>query len=138
MIGDARQVRGLYLFNNGSNFGSQDQQTCFNSIPISSDSEFMLWHLRLGHPNFQYLKQLLPKLFMNKLPKLFMNKSLYGLKQSPTAWFDRLTKAIKGYGYHLSQANHTLFYKHSSQGKIALLIVFVDDIIFTGDDVGEL
>ncbi|RVW75417.1 Retrovirus-related Pol polyprotein from transposon RE1 [Vitis vinifera] len=37
-----------------------------------------------------------------------------------------------------SQADHTLFYKHSTMGKIAILIVYVDDIILTCDDVGEL
>ena len=32
----------------------------------------------------------------------------------------------------------TLFFKHSSAGKIAILIVYVDDIILTGDDSAEL
>ena len=34
-----------------------------------------------------------------------------------------------------SQGDHTLFIKHSSRGKIAALIVYVDDIIVTGDDL---
>ena len=41
---------------------------------------------------------------------------------------------VKGLGYIHSQANHTLFYKHSANNKIAILIVYVDDIILTGDD----
>ena len=31
-----------------------------------------------------------------------------------------------------------MFYKHSKEGKIAILIVYVDDIILTGDDSAEL
>ena len=31
-----------------------------------------------------------------------------------------------------------MFYKHSKEGKIAILIVFVDDIILAGDDHVEL
>lgn len=31
-----------------------------------------------------------------------------------------------------------MFYKHSKEGKIAILIVYVDDIILTGDDSPEL
>ena len=45
---------------------------------------------------------------------------------------------MKWCGYLQSQADHTLFYKHSTMGKIAILIVHVDDIILTCDDVGEL
>nr|CAN61034.1 hypothetical protein VITISV_041749 [Vitis vinifera] len=37
-----------------------------------------------------------------------------------------------------SQANHTIFYKHSKDGKIAILIVYVDDIVLTGSDKEEL
>lgn len=31
-----------------------------------------------------------------------------------------------------------MFYKHSKEGKITILIVYVDDIILTGDDSAEL
>lgn len=37
-------------------------------------------------------------------------KSLYGLKQSPRAWFDHFSKAIRGAGYLQGKADHTMFY----------------------------
>ena len=37
-----------------------------------------------------------------------------------------------------SQADHTLFYNHSSNDKLAILIVYVDDIIFTRDNLAKL
>ena len=67
----------------------------------------------------------------NKVCKL--QKALYGLKQSPRAWFDRFTKVIKKNGYIQCQFDHTLFVKFSKGGKITILIVYVDDIILTGD-----
>lgn len=30
-------------------------QSCFNSFTLPNESEIMLWHSRLGHPNFGYL-----------------------------------------------------------------------------------
>ena len=42
------------------------------------------------------------------------------------------------HGYHQSQGNHTLFMKHSSSGKVTIVIVYVGDIIVTGDDSGEI
>ena len=45
---------------------------------------------------------------------------------------------MKSYGYHQSQVDHIMFYKHSEKGKISILIVYVDDIILTGDDLEEL
>ncbi|RVW12608.1 Copia protein [Vitis vinifera] len=50
------------------------------------------------------------------LPNISPIKSLYGLKQSPRAWFERFGKVIKHYGYTQSQADHTIFYKHSNEG----------------------
>ena len=64
-------------------------------------------------------------------------RSLYGLKQSPRAWFDRFHRAILKIGYHQNNADHTIFFCHN-KSKVAILIVYVDDIIFIGDDLPEL
>ncbi|RVW34622.1 Retrovirus-related Pol polyprotein from transposon RE1 [Vitis vinifera] len=42
-----------------------------------------------------------------------LQKSLYGLKQSPRAWFERFTKVIKGEEFSQGQFDHTLFIKRS-------------------------
>jgi hypothetical protein len=64
---------------------------------------------------------------------LKLHRSLYGLKQSPRAWFDRFRKAVLKLGFMQSNADHTLFYRRCG-GKLTVLIVYVDDIIITGDD----
>ena len=66
-----------------------------------------------------------------------LKKSLYGLKQSPRAWFDRFTRAIQQHGYKQAQIDQTLF--HKTVGKnITILIIYVDDIIVTGNDEAEI
>jgi hypothetical protein len=66
-----------------------------------------------------------------------LRRSLYGLKQSPRAWFDRFRQSMLERGYIQSNANHTLFYKHGTC-KITILIVYVDGIVITGDDYAEI
>ena len=46
----------------------------------------------------------------NKVCKL--KKTLYGLKQSPRAWFGRVARVMKALRYKQSQDDHTLFVKH--------------------------
>ncbi|KAL4020683.1 hypothetical protein IC575_019464 [Cucumis melo] len=67
-----------------------------------------------------------------------LQKSLYGLKQSPRAWFDRFTTFVKSQGYSQGHFDHTLFTKVSKTGKIVILIVYVDNIVLTGDDQTEI
>ena len=66
-----------------------------------------------------------------------LKKSLYGLKQSPRAWFDRFRRALCAMGYKQCNGDHTVFYKHSRR-KITVLAVYVDDIIISGDDEMEI
>ena len=63
-----------------------------------------------------------------------LHKSLYGLKQSPRAWFARFSQVIQQFGMVRSEADHSVFYKHSSSNKYIYLVVYVDDIIITGND----
>ncbi|TYK25748.1 Copia protein [Cucumis melo var. makuwa] len=65
-------------------------------------------------------------------------KSLYELKQSPKAWFDRFTTFVKSQGYSQRHPNHTLFIKVSKAGKFVVLIVYVDDIVLSGDDNAKI
>ena len=66
-----------------------------------------------------------------------LKKSLYGLKQSPRAWFDRFSKVLKSEGYKQGLSDHTMFVK-TEEGKKCILIVYVDDIILTGDHIEEI
>ncbi|XP_071927547.1 uncharacterized mitochondrial protein AtMg00810-like isoform X1 [Coffea arabica] len=63
-----------------------------------------------------------------------LKKSLYGLKQSPRAWFGRFSSVVMEFGLTRCGVDHSVFYRHSNAGKI-LLVVYVDDIVITGDDV---
>ncbi|KAJ9542010.1 LOW QUALITY PROTEIN: hypothetical protein OSB04_028516 [Centaurea solstitialis] len=66
-----------------------------------------------------------------------LKKSLYGLKQSPRAWFGRFTLAMKNYGFKQSNSDHTLFLKQRDN-LITCLIIYVDDMIITGNDKEEI
>jgi F0F1-type ATP synthase gamma subunit len=66
-----------------------------------------------------------------------LKKAQYEMKQSLRAWFERFSRAMQRIGYNQSQADHTMFTKHSSQGKVTPLIVYVDDIVLTGNDNEE-
>ncbi|KAB2608187.1 hypothetical protein D8674_011355 [Pyrus ussuriensis x Pyrus communis] len=73
--------------------------------------------------------------FSGKMCRL--RKALYGLKQSPRVWFRRFTQEIKKYGYRQGNADYTLFIK-CRDGKVTLLIIYVDDMIVTCDDTMEI
>ena len=63
-----------------------------------------------------------------------LRRSLYGLKQSPRAWFGRFSFVVQEFGMLCSTADHSVFYHHYSSGQCIYLVVYVDDIVITGSD----
>uniref|UniRef100_A0A2N9IAH8 Integrase catalytic domain-containing protein n=1 Tax=Fagus sylvatica TaxID=28930 RepID=A0A2N9IAH8_FAGSY len=63
-----------------------------------------------------------------------LRKSLYGLKQSPRAWFSRFSEVILSMEFVRCHSDHTCFIRRRSDGRCIILLVYVDDIILTGDD----
>ena len=55
----------------------------------------MLWHYRLGHPNFHYLRHLFLKLFINKNPSLFQCEICEFAKHRRTSFSTQPCKATK-------------------------------------------
>nr|GFC00291.1 putative reverse transcriptase, RNA-dependent DNA polymerase [Tanacetum cinerariifolium] len=66
-----------------------------------------------------------------------LKKSLYGLKQSPRAWFGRFTLAMKMYGFKQSNSDHTLFLKNR-KNYVTCLIIYADDMVITENDEEEI
>ena len=60
-----------------------------------------------------------------------LHKSLYGLRQSPRAWYARLHTALLAWGLTQSHSDPNLYFSHVGNHTIALL-VYVDDILITG------
>jgi hypothetical protein len=55
------------------------------------------------------------KKFGTKVCKL--KKSLYGLKQSPRARFEKFTQFVKSQGYTQGLGDHMVFIRHSHDGR---------------------
>ena len=66
-----------------------------------------------------------------------LRKSFYGLKKSPRAWFGKFSEVIKKFGLQKSKSDYSVFYRNS-QASIILLVVYVDDIVITGNDMAGI
>ena len=59
-----------------------------------------------------------------------LNKSLYGLKQTPRAWYSRFATFLLTLGFTEAKSNTSLFiYRHGDETNYLLL--YVDDIVLT-------
>ncbi|KAJ3708372.1 hypothetical protein LUZ61_012077 [Rhynchospora tenuis] len=62
-----------------------------------------------------------------------LKKAIYGLKQSPRAWFHTLSTALTEFGFHGSKFDPSLFVSHHDN-QVLIVLVYVDDIIVTGNN----
>lgn len=61
-----------------------------------------------------------------------LNKAIYGLKQAPKAWYNELKNFLVTQGFGKSDSDTSLFNFHNS-GLTIYILVYVDDIIVTGN-----
>lgn len=62
-----------------------------------------------------------------------LKRAMYGLKQAPHAWYTRIDKYFNRLGFTKSEADENL-YHIVVDGKIFIIVLYVDDIILTGDE----
>ena len=62
-----------------------------------------------------------------------LKKSLYGLKQAPRAWYSRIDSYLLENGFEKCEGEPTLYIKEKD-GKMLIVVLYVDDVIFIGND----
>jgi Reverse transcriptase (RNA-dependent DNA polymerase) len=66
-----------------------------------------------------------------------LNKALYGFRQSPRAWYFKLSETLLALGFATSNSDTSLFLYHN-RNDISFLLVYVNDIILTGNNTSLL
>lgn len=85
-----------------------------------------------------YMRQ--PEGFVNKEKPdhvCYLHKLLYGLKQSPRAWFNKFSDFLIEFGFVCSVKDTSLFI-YSKDGNIIMLLLYVDDMAITGNNSSTL
>jgi len=62
-----------------------------------------------------------------------LRRALYGLKQAPRAWFAKFSTTLSKIHFSSSPHDTALFLQKTNHG-VVLLLLYVDDMIITGDD----
>jgi Reverse transcriptase (RNA-dependent DNA polymerase) len=66
-----------------------------------------------------------------------LKKAIYGLKQSPRAWYGRLKFSRSKINFVKSSADSSMFVKHTKNFTI-IILVYVDDIIMIGNNNDDI
>jgi len=105
------------------------------------------WHLRQLDVNNAFLHgELDEEVYMQVSPGLSvpnsqmvcqLQRSLYGLKQASRQWFTKLSGLLTSHGFKQSHSDHSLFLRFTVS-ITTILLVYVDDIILTGNSNSEI
>lgn len=59
-----------------------------------------------------------------------LNKAIYGPKQAPRVWFDKLKSTLVKMGYTSTKSNNSLFAKFNDN-EATYILIYVDDFLIT-------
>lgn len=114
-------------------------------LALAANKSWRLWQMDVKNAFLHgeldreiYMEQ--PKGFESKSHPSYvckLKKALYGLKQAPRAWYGKIAEFLVQSGYLMTPADSSLFVK-TREGKVAIVLVYVDDLIITGDHVEEI
>ena len=63
-----------------------------------------------------------------------LKKTVYGLSDAPRQWYLSLSKVLIGLGCNHHSIDHGLFYYHLDDHLIGILLTYVDDLLWGGDE----
>ncbi|GJY60111.1 retrovirus-related pol polyprotein from transposon TNT 1-94 [Tanacetum coccineum] len=76
-----------------------------------------------------------PPGYVKDIHKVYkLNKALYGLKQAPRAWYGRIEAYFTEQGFRKCPYKYSLFVKVEDRWRILMVCLYVDDLLFTGND----
>ena len=82
-----------------------------------------------------------PKFFIHDRSLVYgLNKSLYGLKQSPRAWYTNMDNFLLLLGFERWKSDPNVYLKNIGDS-LHVIVLYVDDIFMTGsfiDDIGSI
>ncbi|GJW38483.1 ribonuclease H-like domain-containing protein [Tanacetum coccineum] len=96
--------------------------------------------VKMSTVRYEEIYMTIPQGFVNKDNKTKvcrLVKSLYGLKQAPRKWNEKLVNFLKENDFVQFVNDHSLFTK-SKNNKFIALLVYVDDIVVTGNCKDEI
>jgi hypothetical protein len=82
-----------------------------------------------------YVEQPLGYVIKGKEEQVYkLHKALYGLKQAPRAWYSKIEKYFIKEGFVKCPHEATLFVKNDDRQNWLIISLYVDDLIFTGNN----
>nr|GEZ54772.1 ribonuclease H-like domain-containing protein [Tanacetum cinerariifolium] len=128
---------GHSLGSNGSACKDEMAATFDPNIAVSEDDHINIPITEFDFPETVYMD--LPEGFFSPSDKRVcrLKKSLYGLKQAPRQWNAKLTHTLVENGFKQSRSDYSLFTK-SENGNFMALLVYIDDIIVTGNNIDTI
>jgi len=64
-----------------------------------------------------------------------LKETLYGLRQARRTWYSKIESYFAQENFMKCSHEHILFVKKNSEGRMLIVNLYVDDLIYTGDDI---